>query len=170
MFPNPPVICAIDSIHGQVYDFATATGPTTAYPAANRAYYTPIWIDEPFHVTFMFHANGSFSGNYDIGIYDKDFTRLWSVGGVALSGGSTNQSQAVTGLILGPGLYYLAFSCNNTTATFLTGRSAFGAPWRRASGCLMQESAYPLPANATPIALDTTDYGIVLGISNRSFF
>jgi hypothetical protein len=166
-----PVISTVETAHGSLYDLGVAGGASTAWPAANRAYYSPIWIDETYVPTYAFVVNAAtISGNFDVGIYDAGFTRLWSSGSTALSGANTNQTVAVSGLTMSPGLYYLAMSVNNTTYTHLALTSSFGNQWRRLSGVMMQETAFPLPATGTPVAVDTANIGVFAGLSNRSFF
>jgi hypothetical protein len=124
-----------------------APGSAT-WPAANRAIYVPLRVATPTVFSQAWLKNGSaVSGNVDIGIYSADGTRLVSTGSTAQSGTNAYQTIDMTDTLVGRGLYYIALSIDNTTAT--TFRRNLDAASMRGVGVAQEASASPLPASAT---------------------
>lgn len=148
---------------GEVISIAAALSGTSvtapsnvAWTAANRAIYVPVRI--PYRVTIfqiVIGAGGAASGNFDVGIYTKDGTRVVSSGSTA-KGSLVARVVDIADTDVGPGLYYLAMAADGTDAysqyVFL-GASPINLQKARMSGALMEESAFPLPATATMVAL-----------------
>lgn len=165
--PGAPVTISSASPYSIGFDgirlaFNFATG-SSAWPSANRAYYVPFAIPTPIIVAKLFTTNGTTaSNNFDIGIYDKDGTRIVSTGSTAQSGTTALQIVDVSDTLIGPGLFYMALAMNGTTGT----HHVFGsisATFTQACGVYLQASAFPLPANAT-YAANATTYLPVFGL------
>ncbi len=89
------------------------------------------------------------STSVDMGIYTFDGRRLYSTTPTAMVGASSVQYATLgTPLLLGPGRYYLAWACNNTTARAYATAIA-SVTQGRLDGFLQQTSAATLPATAT---------------------
>ncbi len=140
---------------------------SAVWPAANRAIYVPFRISESIVIQNLFLQNGSaVSGNFDIGILDIAGCKLVSSGSTAQAGVSVTQTVDITDTQIGPGLFYLALSFNNITATVL--RSTSNARFLRLLGCAQEANAFPLPAVAT-FALVGSNYLPACGLAARSF-
>lgn len=125
--------------------FTTATAWTTA----NDAIYIPFLVQAPCTAYQMAIENGAtVAGNVDLGIYDVNQVRLVSIGSTAMAGVSTIQTFNITDTVLGPGVYFMAFASDSTTATFV-GMPAGTAQWLRSYGVQQQATAFALPATAT---------------------
>ena len=143
----------------------------TAWPAANRAIAYPFVLCAPITFTTLFAMLGATnSGNFDVGIYAADGTKIISAGATAMNAGaSVPQLITVTSTTIGPGLYYCAMAVDNTTATLqnfqigtvLTNVGLIGC------GCAQMASAYVLPATFT-FAQIAANYLPWCGVSTRS--
>ena len=126
-----------------------ASATSTAWTTANDAVYIPFIVEVPVTAFQMGIENGAtLGGNVDVGIYDINGVRLVSSGSVAQAGVSTIQTFDITDTPLTPGIYYMAFASNSTTATFI-GTSGGAAEWWRTYGVQDQATAFALPATAT---------------------
>lgn len=140
-------------------DFGVNAGMT-----ANRASYIRFVPARDMLITKMVWRSVTGTGNYDIGVYRaSDNARLWSKGSTAWPGNTTVVIDAVSpALPLTAGtVYYIAI----VFATFdslrlLSGFNAdeAGYVWGVDGGVfhLIENSAMPLPATATPAALTST--------------
>ena len=138
---------------------------SAAWPAANRAIFVPFAIPMPMNVTKLWVCNGtSAAGNIDIGIYDHTGCRLTSTGSTAQAGTSALQVISITAVLLSPGQFYLALAGDSTSPT--TNRSAPTAEALREMGVFMQETAFALPATATPAAM-TSAYLPFFGLGTK---
>lgn len=161
ILPPPPVISTYLSTG--IWADSQAFG-SSAFPSANRAYYTPVTIPYTVVATKLFSINGATaSNNLDIGIYDATGTKIVSTGSTAQSGTSQVQLIDITDTTLGPGLFYLALACNGTSATFLSHSSATAA-LASVAGIYSQNTAFALPATAT-FATPATVYVPVIGFT-----
>lgn len=157
--------CAAGAMYSKNWVWGTGAG----WPTTNRAFYFPYLLRSSFTVSYAWWLNGSaVSGKVDAGIYDRNGTRLVSVGAATNQAGTTAiQSVDITDTILTPGVYYLALVMDNTT----------GRLWRsntpenkdcRAAGMMMQDTAFALPATATFTANTAGLYYPMFGFSTRS--
>lgn len=122
---------------------------STAWTTANDAVYIPFVLQGTVTAYQMGVENGStVAGNVDVGIYDINGVRLVSKGTTAMSGASTIQTFDITDTLLTPGIYFMAFASDSTTATFF-GTPAATAEWWRTYGVQDQATAFVLPATAT---------------------
>jgi len=102
------------------------THASGTWPAANRAIFIPFRLTQTVTVTLMWVFNGAtVNGNFDIGIYDKDGTRLVSNGVTAQVGVNQIQTVDITDTVIGPGLFYMALAFDNTVATVFRSNLAF---------------------------------------------
>lgn len=145
---------------------AGVPAPAT-WPAANRAIYIPFVLAESVTVVKLFWVNGAtVSGNVDVGIYGGvSQTRLVSSGTTAQAGVNDVQSVDVTDTAMGPGQFYLALVCDNTTATFQRWPTA--TLNLKVAGAAQQASAFVLPTSAV-LAATTAAYLPVFGLSLRT--
>ncbi len=135
-----------------IFTAGTSTDPAAMTWVADVAAYIPIWNPYVYPVQRVFWLNGTTTTttNVDMGIYTADGERIYSTGSTAQGSATTVQYVSVaTPFLLYPGSYYLAWTCNNTTARAY-GRSPPAANGRQV-GLLQQASALPLPATMTPV-------------------
>ena len=149
--------------------YATPTSQT--YIAANRAYYYPFRLAEAVTCYKAFWVNGAaVSGNVDIGIYTSAGVKVASTGSTAQAGTSVTQI-ATLSASLAAGNYYLAFACDNTTATFHVSDLAATAIWARIFNIQYQAAAFALPSTATFAAAANANQPMyVCGLAFRSDF
>ena len=160
-------VISIQSMLAALNTVSYASGVNfAAYPTANTAIYIPFRTAVPLIATAMYIHNGAtVSGNFDLGIYTDDGTRLVSSGSTAQSGISTLQVVDITDTLLGSGLvFYMAVSFDNTTAT--VGKIAISAVRGRVVGIAEEASAFALPATAT-FAVFTQTMAPHIGITTR---
>ncbi len=166
----PSVVISTDSdvgIADVLMAWVTTAVAGQTWPTANKAFYIPITITSPITVAYMMTRISTVSsGNVDVGLYSVDGTRILSSGSTGAGTVNVVQSFNVTDTVIGPGVYYLAMACDNTTATFLAWIPALQA--LRGAGVMEQTSAFPLPATATFATL-TSNFVPCVGLSQRSF-
>jgi len=129
----------------------TSAGPgtSTAWPVANKAIFVPFWLPTTFYLASMFVMNGTVvSGNIDLGVFSVDGEKIVSKGATAQAGTSTLQILTMTAT-LGPGMYYMAVSADNTTATVLAGGLGGNLYWAQQLGLLEAATQNPLATNPT---------------------
>lgn len=140
------VISASSPECGLQATFAQGSG---AVAVASTAIYIPVQISFTYTAVKMFVCNGaSVSGNLDVGIYDHNANKLVSSGSTAQAGTNVVQVFDIADTTLAPGLYYLGFSMDNTSGTFLV-RGGGDPEAHRAFGLFSQASTFPLPTTAT---------------------
>lgn len=122
-FPATILTC-FDQKHPSVSLSGNPTAGGT-WPAANRAIFVPIVVDEIVTVSKIAVLPTVQSGNLDVGIYREDGTRLVSAGSTAVGTAGAVQVIDITDTVLDPGVYFLALCVDNTTAAFQ--RQATGA-------------------------------------------
>lgn len=115
-----------------------------AFPAANATIYMPFRINRVITIATIEVMNGAtVSGNVDVGIYDEGQRRVVNSGSTGQAGTNAAQSFNITDTPLGPGLFYMALACDNTSATFI--RAVVPVYTSRPLGMAQQASAFPLP-------------------------
>jgi hypothetical protein len=123
---------------------------STPWPVANRALLIPFSIDTEGLISTVAIANGAaVSGNIDVGIYNAEFQRLVSVGGIRQRGINTTQALALPQLLLTAGAYWLAFVLDNLVGTIMC-MTGLASPQAQQIGIVEASAAYPLPARLTP--------------------
>jgi hypothetical protein len=131
---------------------ATAAPASVAHGTANLARFYPFVLPEPIVVVKMWWYNGgTVSGNVDVGIYDKDGTKIVSQGNTAQATINVLQEVNIADTVLGRGLFYMALSASSATATFFS--NANSVQLAKALGLAQMATANPLPATATLAAV-----------------
>ena len=158
LYPEPAPTVMIGT--ASFWSNLVATGasiPATAYPAANRVLYVPIWVPKPITVLKVWVNVTSASGNVDLGLYSRQGSdpgrRLLSSGATLMT--SAIQFISVTPTLVQPGTYFMAITVNNTSATI--GASVGANAGVVAAQGVMSEStvSFGLPAQAA--AAKTSD-------------
>lgn len=130
-----------------------SVAPANGTMTANRSLFFPFILQNPVVCKKAYVHNGvTINGNFDVGIYDKAGVRLFSLGSTAQSGADVLQIIDITDFIIGPDLFYLAFSQNSSTGTYFRSQTATFSTDLRLCG-VVQEGVFPLPAQATFVAL-----------------
>lgn len=146
-------IVGVNDINRTAYATVSAlngVGATNGvWPAANLAIYVPFWVAGPTAVAQLFMSVVTASGNIDMAVYNTSFVKLVSSGSIAAASPMTVAD--VSDYVLQRGQYYFGMAADNTTLSVR--RNAAGAQFLRPLGILMQNTAFPLPATATPIAM-----------------
>ena len=138
------------------------------WPVANRAIYVPFYLEEEVIAVSMWYTTGTgvATGNVDLGIYTRPGNKLikstgstaWQVTNSILETVSFAQSA-----FLPPGNYWMAIAIDNISVS--PSRTNFtNALNGDSSGILMEASAFPLPATATPVQQTTTFVLPTIGI------
>jgi hypothetical protein len=130
---------------------AAVVPATGVWPTANKAFYYPIFLPFRFVVRRVFVANGgTVNGNWDVGVYSRGGTRIFSSGSTAQAGTSVNQYATLgTPVLLVPGFYYLAMASSSATGQYIRALYGNAAARGRHAGLLEQTTAFALPASAT---------------------
>lgn len=142
-------MCGFESRH-----MASSGEPAVRTWIANLVVYMPFSLPFPYPVQRLFWLNGSTvtTTNVDCGIYSPGGQKLLSSGSTAMGSASVLQYVALgTPFLLSPGQYYIAWTCDNTTAR---GQAVSGtADAGRMLGMLQETTGgFGLPATMTPIA------------------
>lgn len=119
-------------------------------PTANLATFWPFVLPMAATCRRLGISNGNpTAGNFDIGIYRADLTRLVSAGSTAQGSSDTIQTIDITDTDMPAGRYYLAIVASDaTTAQYRVFDG--NATELMALGVFQQSSALPLPSTATP--------------------
>lgn len=160
-----------------------------AWPLADQAIYTPVFIPDRRDVTHLYAFNGATaSGNCDIGLFEAyrldidgglngapgngilPGALLTSAGSTAQAGTSAWQEFNVTDVEVGPGWYFLAYVLDNTTGTVmrLGGFDGLATYPHHAqlTGTLLGVNEFPLsgsPGTYDPAILTTVIPSLALG-------
>lgn len=137
---------------------ASALANSTFVAAGNDAHYLPVVFPSDATLYALRFIGGNATGNYDLGFYNADFTRLASKGSTALAA-SIQELTLPEIRVRGGCLYYAALSLSSTSGQVI--RYGYGLTSSinnlRGVGHFMEASALPLPATGTPV--QTTLYG-----------
>lgn len=115
---------------------------------ANAAIYCPVLFPAAVTITTISFRPTNATGNYDLGIYTRDWTRLASTGSTAMSDAQVNLTLSYR---IGAGqIVWAALVLSSTSGRFL-GRSMSATRAVVGAGCGEEASALPLPATATPV-------------------
>jgi len=144
----------------------SSTMGSAIWTTANLALFFPFVLTGRHTYVRACVCNGTaVSGNFDIGVYSRTGTRLFSTGAQAQAGISQIQPITVS-WTLDPGDYYMALVFNNIVAT--CSRTSPAAASLATTGCKQMATAYVLPTTATLVDT-TTSYVPVFGISEKSW-
>jgi hypothetical protein len=111
--------------------------------AANRAWFIAVTVPVPVTMSAIRLDVGTASGNIDVGLYNNSGTRLASSGSVACPAAGFATVNFTSSATINPGIYYLAISVDNNTATFA--RSGVEG----VVGVNYFDTAFPLPSSVT---------------------
>jgi hypothetical protein len=128
----------------------------------------PFELDRPMVVTraWLFNGASANTGNWDVGIYTADGTRLVNMGTTAQAGGvSSVQQFDLTDTLLGRGAFYFAVACDSGSTTVYRCAAGTANDWLLWGG-LQQASAFVLPATAT-FASNQTQFFPLGGFTGR---
>lgn len=127
-----------------------AATSSRTWTVTDEAQLYPFRLGYPETITKLWIYNGAtVSGNFDIGIYDAEGTRIVSAGSTAQAGTNAVQSVDITDTLLGPGIYYMALVFDNTTATLFADTGWASVRAAQQSGLCRVASAFALPATVT---------------------
>ena len=142
------LLSTYDKAHGGAWGLGGMSSGGV-WPAANRAIYVSVLVENPVVVTQMAVWVTVQSGNLDVGIYSETGTRLVSAGSTVVGAAAAIQAINIADTLLAPGVYFLAMCVDNTTAAFQ--RTAAGNAGIYSSFGVQQQAvgAVTLPATAT---------------------
>lgn len=164
---GPPVV--LGSMDQMRSSFLNNTNPaSTAYPAANLAFYVPLIIERPVTVKEVWVETGTLttSNGVQIGLYDTSGNRLFATSITVATASDTVNSSGMTDYVLDAGSYYLAFACDGTRA-FLASVMLAGV---YAGFGVMEQTGLTgstLPTTWTPV-LTTRAYLPLFGLNCQS--
>ena len=121
------------------------------WPAADRALFVPVSFPADCTLTDIRFRAGNGTGNYDLGFYLADFTRLASTGSTAMSAAGTKTLSLPDIRVRAGEVFYAALALSSGTGTAF--RIAYSLLQLVPSQMAQQASALPLPNPATPAAL-----------------
>lgn len=169
-YGNSPAVIA--NTH-PLYGVGTALAPigstmsSAAWPSANRAIISPLYIPDWFLVKLLWVMNGATaSGNIDIGLYRADLTKIVSAGSTAQSGTSQIQTFDIADTLLAPGRYWLAVAKNDATGTTVAWTSTVNQ--MRTAAVLSAAAHFALPSTLSPDSALASAYLPMAGITNRT--
>lgn len=142
--------------------------PTSAANGANLAQFYPFRIRTAVNIIRFWVQHDTVAGTFDIGIYDKNFARLVSIGSTSKAGASSIQSVSVSPYTLNPGAYYLAYTDSGGGAPV---SYAPAASFLSVLGVTQARSAHPLPDSPTIETAGSngqTPLLVVCGISGKA--
>lgn len=152
-FPYHKAISLCGSPASCVFDAWQVSGSNAnaggTWPSANRAIYQPFIVEKTMIVTHIGFEVVTQAGNYDVGIYDEQLTRLVSLGSTSVPAAGPAKAN-ISDTTLTPGLYYAAMNCSSATASIVRA-SAITAIWLQVMGVRQQAvGAVTLPNPMVP--------------------
>jgi hypothetical protein len=135
--------------------------------AVNRAILTPVTIPAAVTVRGVRFWVGTSSGNVCVGLYDSSGNRLATSGAVACpTAGVVSDVLFSASYAAAAGRYYLAISCDNTTAQFgiaIATSFAHVVPGR------YKATSHPLPSTIASFDGETNNVPVLLGLVTGGF-
>ena len=154
----------------QTIQGGTGLPPAARTWVANLVSYCPMTLTKPYPVQRVFWVNGSTitTTNVDAGIYTADGRRIYNTGSTAASGASLPQYVTPgTPFVLYPGMYYFAWTCDNTTNRGMAYGGA--ATTGRYIGLLEETTGgFGLPATMTPSVWTRAWTASVVGVTRTT--
>lgn len=130
----------------------------------NDAHYVPVIFPcDAVLYSIMFCATNA-TGNYDLGFYNEDLTRIASTGSTAMSAGIKTLSLPDYRVLAGE-TYYGALALSSTSGTIIRVIHNIGA--MKAVRWGVEASALPLPATGTPVTTTATTQLPILAFGVR---
>jgi hypothetical protein len=148
--PTPTVtITPWDLLHSLGVQVGQTSPNSQVWGGIGRAVYLPFVLWRPATAYTMFWVNGTtLSGNVDAGIYDRTGLKLASIGSTTQAGASDMQEVAFASPVnLGAGYFFMALALDNNVGHIF--RRGLGSPEHMAAGGYQENSAFPLPNQAT---------------------
>lgn len=144
----------------------TDMNDTPIWTTASLITYVPLIVpaDVIFVKAWVLLAVGS-AGNYDLGLYHPNGTRLVSIGSTATTATAGLFEHDITDTPVARGIYYAAMVCDDANCEVVGNLNANAA---QAEGCFNQASTFPLPATATFACSNTTLVVPTMGFSTRT--
>lgn len=146
-----------ESTYGQLRVSAIATYAAAVWPAANTAILFPVIFPASCTLTALYARGANTTGNYDLGFYLPDLSRLASKGSTAMANATLTLS--LPDVRVHAGLtYYVALVCDSTSSSIVrttTGDINFRIAV--AAGMGQQATALPLPNPFVPATI-AADY------------
>lgn len=172
--PETPVVITSIGKYGLGIEMAAlgTAAPTSSGIPLNSGRLTPIFVPSRLLVQKLFRLNGTIgSPNFDMGIYDANYTLLVSSGSVAWGSASAVAEHDITDTVLERGPYYLAIAADAAASSSLQALTfPATSAFNQVTGGADQASAFPLPATMTPVALLSTSSRLqvpILGLVGR---
>lgn len=167
-----PTITSLSSNSGEALSSLLATPYSglnnTGTTATNVAKFFPFTLSQTIIIKRLFTVNGlTVSGNFDVGIYSNDGTKIVSSGSIAQVGTSTLQSVTISDTTLGPGMYYFAVAQDNATGVFYNMAATLGIEVLL-TGTATQSTAFPLPSSVTFSSNSGASRILLVGLSTVS--
>lgn len=140
---------SIDTFNAGPLAVAYTIATAITLPANDTVVYVPITVSFTVVALKLWICSGSTAtGNFDLGLYSQDGTRLVSKGGTNAKPGTDEAVLDVTDTTITPGLYYMAMVGSNTTDTW--GGYAPAAPHCAGAGVLTESAgSTAVPATAS---------------------
>lgn len=123
---------------------------STSWPANNSARYQPVSFPVDCTLYSISFLAGNTTGNYDLGFYDADYTRLASKGSTAMSAAVQTLTFSPEIRVKASRIYYAALALSSTSGSFLRWGPTATADVGIFQG--QEASALPLPSTMTPVA------------------
>lgn len=156
-------VCAHDFMNGVG---AWSGGAGTAWPLANLALFVPFSVSVPCTAFEGWVSTGATAGgNFDIGVYGTDGTRLTSSGATARTVSINQNTTTMTDLNLVPDRWYYMAMAADSTNNYIATVAVAGL--QEAQGVCEMAAAYVLPASAT-LAKTTRAYLPQFGLNFRT--
>lgn len=142
---------------------------THSWPSGGVAIFVPFFLQQHMYVNGLYWMNGTtVAGNMDMGIFDQDGNRIFSLGPVLQSGTSARQMNIVSPPIhLWAGLYYMGMVAETGSAAVMSDLNALSTGTMiQFFGMAQAPTSYPLPL-APGLATMQQDFIPVFGITSE---
>lgn len=162
----PPRFISTASRYSALWEHLNFSGSDAVFASTvnqvNICAFIPMHLPFPYPVKRFFWVNGATLGsNVDIGIYTGAGKKIWSSGSTAQAGATAPQYITPSpDFIIPIGRIYLGFAANNNTG-FIWAR----APVGREIGILQQGATFPLPADLSGAAAQTSALCVLGGFT-----
>lgn len=162
LLPDPYVpwhLQTVNTLNGA----GMSLGAGTTGWGANVATFLPVWFPCDVVLYALSVRGANTTGNYDIGLYNKDLGLIASKGSTAMA--SANLTLSLTNVRVRAGdIVYAAFVTSSTSSQ-IHRYAGSGANSMIGIGMGQQASALPLPSTAAPTTMaGTTIAGFVFGV------
>ena len=129
----------------------TAAYAAAAWPSANRAHYVPIWFPASCTITELRVGFTTAAGNYDVGLYDSNFSLIEAKGSTACSNAAHTFTLTKPQRVRGGDIYYGALVLSSTSDSAFRAAPA-GLAGLHLGLAIEALGSTALPSTATPAA------------------